>query len=627
MNHRGWKWVWIASAAALLAVGGCHKQQKQAQPKPLSPESVALRAMADQARLDTMRWPNFSDLKKPVEDVYAAHDFEPVWLKGKQPTEQARQMIAAFAACSADGLDPEDYDSAPSGAAQNGSRWAARAATIRTTHDRAAFDMAMTVSAMRYLNDEHNGRVDPKRFNFGVDINQKRYDLAKFLTEKIIASNNVGAVLETAPPQSNEYRRTLAAYRHWVELAKQDPGGGLPLVERQLKAGDAYPGAARMRELLVLDGDLKEEAAQADASTSQQKRYDPGWAAAVRHFQFHHGLQADGKVGPPTIVAMNVPTEERVHQLAIALERWRWLPDVYQNAPIFVNLPEFKLRVYSDEPPPALDLKPEVPEDVAVVHASERPAPADMTSDHTKIALEMNVVTGKAGIKPPEKPGQQPEDHQTPMLVNLMRYLIFRPYWSVPIDITQREVLPGIAKDPNYLAEHDFEIVDHRKKPVMYTPKLDKPLLHGELMVRQDAGPDNSLGLVKFMFPNPYSIYLHSTPAVGLFTRTRRDYSHGCVRVEKPLALAAWVLRDRAEWTPDKIDEAMNTGDDNKAVGLKQTIPVTIFYDTAYVEPDGTIDFTRDIYGYDRLLDETLAVGRPYPTKAIAPVVDVHDER
>ena len=244
-----------------------------------------------------------------------------------------------------------------------------------------------------------------------------------------------------------------------------------------------------------------------------------------------------------------------------------------------------------------------------MVHASERPAPADMTSDHTTIAMEMNVVTGKAGILPPKKKGEQPEDHQTPMLVNLMRYLIFRPYWSVPIDITQREVLPGIAKDPDYLTEHNFEIVDRHKKTVEYTPKLDAKLLHGDLMVRQDAGDDNSLGLVKFMFPNPYSIYLHSTPAVGLFSRTRRDFSHGCVRVEKPLALAAWILRDRQEWTPDKIDEAMNTGDDNKAVGLKQTIPVTIFYTTAYVEPDGTVDFTHDIYGYDKLLDETLALG------------------
>ena len=633
-NHRGWKWVWITSAAALLLVGGCRKKgAPPAQPKPASPESLALHAMTDQARLDPMRWPNFADLKKPVEDFYGAHDFEPAWLKGNKPTPQAKQMIAAFAACGTDGLDPEDYDSAPSNAAPESSRWPARMASIHTAQDRAAFDMAMTVSAMRYLNDEHNGRVNPKRFNFGVDINQKRYDLAEFLTERIIASNNVGAVLMTVPPQSNEYKRTLAAYRHWAELAKQDPGGGLPPVGRQLKPGDAYAGAARMRELLILDGDLKDDAATTDAPTTETprkivaKRYEPGWAAAVRHFQFHHGLQADGKIGPPTIAAMNVPTADRVHQLAIALERWRWLPDLYQNAPVFVNLPEFKLRIYSAEPPPALDQKPEGSEDVAVVHASEQPTPADMTSDHTTIALEMNVITGKAGIKPPEKKGEQPEDHQTPMLVNMMRYLIFRPYWSVPIDITQREVLPGIAKDPNYLTEHNFEIVDHRKKTVEYSPKLDSLLLHGKLMVQQDAGGDNSLGLVKFMFPNQYSIYLHSTPTVWLFQRTRRDFSHGCVRVEKPLALAAWVLRDRAEWTPDKIDEAMNIGDDNKTVGLKQAIPVTIFYDTAYVEPDGTVDFTRDIYEYDKLLDETLALGRPYPIKAIAPVVDVHDER
>jgi len=645
--------MWIASAAALLAVGGCRKKSTEpAPPKLASPESVALHAMADHARLDAMRWPNFADLKKPVEDFYGAHGFEPVWLNGKKPTMQARQMMAAFAACGTDGLNPEDYDSAPSDAArdsvpadvaQHSSRWADRAGAIHTAQDRAAFDMAMTVAAMRYLNDEHNGRVNPARFNFGIDINQKRYDLAKFLTEKIISSDNVGAVLVTVPPQSNEYKRTLAAYRHWIELAKQDPGGGLPQVARQLKPGDAYAGAERMRALLVLDGDLKDDVSPTnapDSETSQttaSKRYEPAWTTAVRHFQFHHGLQADGKIGPPTIAAMNVPTAERVHQLAIALERWRWLPDLYQNAPVFVNLPEFKLRVYSNDPMPPLPLiagrgdgaatNPAGMADVAVVHASEQPAPADMTSDHTTIALEMNVITGKAGIKPPEKKGEQPEDHQTPMLVNLMRYLIFRPYWSVPIDITQREVLPGIAKDPDYLAEHNFEIVDRRRQTVEYSPKLDSLLLHGKLMVQQDAGDDNSLGLVKFMFPNSYSIYLHSTPTVWLFQKTRRDFSHGCVRVQKPLALAAWVLRDRAEWTPDKIDEAMNIGDDNKTVGLKQTIPVAIFYDTAYVEPDGTVDFTRDIYQYDKLLDETLALGRPYPIKPIAPVVDVHDER
>ena len=170
----------------------------------------------------------------------------------------------------------------------------------------------------------------------------------------------MGAVLVTVPPQSNEYKRTLAAYRHWVELAKQDPGGGLPQVARQMKPGDAYAGAERMRALLVLDGDLKDDAAAPDAPDRIRRRKRRR-SAMNRRGRRRCGtsssimdLQADGKIGPPTIAAMNVPTAERVHQLAIALERWRWLPDLYQNAPIFVNLPEFKLRVYSNEPMPPL---------------------------------------------------------------------------------------------------------------------------------------------------------------------------------------------------------------------------------------------------------------------------------
>ena len=614
---RGWRRVWIACGAAVLLAAGCHKAQKTTeptQPKPPSPESVALHGMSDRARLDAMRWPNFADLKKPVETFYGEHNFEPVWLQGNAPTAQAKQMMAAFAACGKDALEPEDYDS---------SRWTARTAAIHSDRDRATFDMAMTVNAMRYLNDEHNGRINPKRFNFGIDINQKRYDLPQFLTDKIIASGNVGAVLVTVPPQSNEYKRTLDAYRRYVELAKQDPGGGLPLPGRQLKPGDAYAGAARMRALLVLDRDLS-----ADAPETEANRYDPALVVAVKHFQYHHGLTADGKIGPPTIDAMNVPTAERMHQLEITLERWRWLPDAYQSAPIFVNLPEFKLRVYSDSPLPEQDKDGGADDpDGGLVPTAHAATNEPIENDHTKIALEMNVVTGKSGIKASDKPNEQPEDHQTPMLVNQMRYLIFRPYWSVPIDITKREVLPGIARDPGYLATHNFEVVDHHQHPVAYTSADDFKLLHGQLTVRQNAGLDNSLGLVKFMFPNPYSIYLHSTPAVGLFSRTRRDFSHGCVRVQQPVKLATWILRDRTEWPQNKIEDAMNTGTDNKTVLLKQPIAVAIFYATAYVEPDGTIDFTHDIYRYDKLLDETLAVGRPYPLKPIAPVVDVHDER
>ena len=609
MRRRGWQCLGFTAAAALLLVAGCRKKTGPVPAPPPSPVSIALHGMADESRVRELRWPKFDALKKPVEEFYAAHQYEPVWLKGNQPTEQARQMMAAFAACAADGLDPEDYDS---------SRWPQFAAGIHNDRDRAAFDMAMTVDAMRYLNDEHNGRVSPKRFNFGIDLTQKRYDLAQFLTDKLITAKNVGAVLNQVPPQSEEYRRTLAAYRHYVELAKQDPGGGLPVPARQLKPGDPYAGGARLRELLMLYGYLPAD----DATQTAANRYDPALAPAVKRFQFHHGLTADGKIGPPTIAALNVPTAQRVHQLAIALERWRWLPDVYQDAPVFVNLPEYKLRIFSNLPFPP----PDTSDQPKLATVASEPPPED-AHDHTRIALEMNVVTGKAGILAPQKPGEAPEDHQTPMLVNLMRYLIFRPYWSVPIDITQRELLPHMAEDPSYLATHGFEVVDRRQKPVVYTKADEAKLLHGQLMVRQTAGDENSLGLVKFMFPNPYSIYLHSTPAVGLFTRTRRDFSHGCVRVQQPELLAQWVLRDRPEWAADKIEEAMNDGDDNKVVPLKKPIPVVIFYDTAYVEPNGTIDFTQDVYGYDRLLDETLAEGRPFPTKPLVPVVDVHDER
>ncbi len=593
----------------MLAIAGCHRQQAPAGPKPLTPEAIALHQIAAQTRLEGMRWPNFADLAKPVDAFYAAHEYEPVWSKGSRPTEQARQMMAAFSHAAADALDPEDYDS---------SRWAARDHALNTPEERAAFDMEMTVAAMRYVNDEHNGRVDPKRFHFGINLDQKRYDLASFLSDHIVRSGNVWAELVAVQPQSSEYKRTLNAYRHWTVLAGQDHGGGLPDPHRQLKPGEPYAGGARLRELLVLDGDLS-----TDAAETAPDHYDPALARAVKHFQYHHGLQADGKVGSPTIDALNVPTAERAHQLAIAVERWRWLPDAYQAAPVFVNLPEFKLRIYSDAPLPEPPKENDEGSLLPVAHAETLP----LENDHARIALEMNVVVGKSGIKAGEKPGDKPEDHQTPMLVNQMRYLIFRPYWSVPVDITKREVLPGIAKNPTYLEDHDFSIVDRHQKPLVYTAAMNKRLEAGELWVRQDAGPENSLGLVKFMFPNPYSIYLHSTPAVGLFTRTRRDFSHGCVRVQKPAELASWILRDRSEWPVDKIQEAMETGDDNKTVGLKKSIPVVIFYATAYVEADGTIDFTRDIYEYDKLLDETLAQGRPYPTKPITPEVDVHDER
>jgi murein L,D-transpeptidase YcbB/YkuD len=202
----------------------------------------------------------------------------------------------------------------------------------------------------------------------------------------------------------------------------------------------------------------------------------------------------------------------------------------------------------------------------------------------------------------------------------MMKYLIFRPYWNVPVDIARKELVPHIEANRSYLETKNFETVNSKGQPVPYTAKL---VAQGGVMVREKPGPKNSLGLVKFMFPNQYDIYLHSTPATELFNRTRRDFSHGCVRVQEPEQLAAWLLQDQKDpqnpdggnWTLEGVHEAMTNGPDNHQVNLKTPIPIVIFYMTAEVEEDGHVHFFDDIYGYDEELQKVLEKGPPYPIK------------
>lgn len=270
---------------------------------------------------------------------------------------------------------------------------------------------------------------------------------------------------------------------------------------------------------------------------------------AVKHFQGRHGLEPDGIIGPLTLHALNVPLAERVRQMEFAIERWRWLPRAFPYPAIIINIPEFELR--------ALD-------------ASGR------------VALRMKVIVGQAN------------GHQTPVFSAVMTHLIFSPYWDVPDSIVSDELLPKVAEDPQYLASHDYELV---------------PLGLGGFRIRQAPGPDNALGGVKFLLPNEYSIYLHATPAVTLFSKSRRDFSHGCIRVEKPEELAQWALRSTAGWDREHIREAM-TGEQPLRVNLSSPIPVFVVYQTVVVEEDGEVRFFNDIYGHDASLEEVLAAGR-----------------
>ena len=459
------------------------------------------------------------------------------------------------------GLIPEDYDA---------SRWAER---VKALNDKSAdaislFDVAMTVNVMRYISDLRIGRVNPSHFNFEVPVQEKKYPLAEFVSDNAVDATDVPKLITSVEPDSEEYRKTEQALAHYLELAKQqqDEGGEpLPVVAKTVTIGETYPATGALLARLQLEGDAAEDVTLDAASTV----FNSSLSAAVKSYQHRHGIAEDGKLTPQTIKSLNVPMTDRVAQLQDSLERWRWLPDPYLHAPLMVNLPEFVLRGYDP--------------------------------DH-KLDFTMRVVVGKVM-------GQ----HETPVFTHMMKYLVFRPYWNVPVDIARKELVPHMTANHGYLASKNFEVTNN--KGVVQTDFTAKQVAQGAVMVREKPGPKNSLGLVKFIFPNQYDIYLHSTPAVSLFERTRRDFSHGCIRVQKPVDLATWVLQDQGSWDEDKVEEAMNSGPDNKTVSLKTPLPIVIFYLTAIASDDGHTHFFDDIYGYDSEMEKVFVKGPPYPIK------------
>jgi murein L,D-transpeptidase YcbB/YkuD len=536
----------------------------QAPPLPQAPVpqgvSDRLREIASAGKLPAMARPDFSDYRLHFQHAYDTSNYAPLWLTGNQPTAQATVIIGLLQNSLHKGLNPDDYDA---------SRWQGRLDSLKAPNDLtlAEFDAALTVAVMRYISDLHIGRVNPTNFNFGIDIETKKYDLPQFVTQDVQHAVNVQAVLEQVEPPYDGYKRTMAALQHYLEMAAAGDGAPVPDVAKSVGVGDAYPGAAQLAARLKQFGDLPADA----AVNSDNHAYDATLSGGVKSFQARHGLSPDGKLGTDTVKQLNVPLATRVVQLEDALERWRWLPPQFPQPPVVANIPEFVVRAFD--------------------------------ADH-KVAFSSNVVVGKAMRT------------QTPVFAKDMRYIVFRPYWNITPSITRGEIVPHLTKDRSYLARKNMEVYDSSGRVITDGAVSDEVLAQlrtGKLMVRQKPGKDNSLGLVKFIFPNENNVYLHSTPAQELFSRSRRDFSHGCVRVEKPAELAAWLLRDQPPWTLEKVQQAMQSGPDNQQVNLKTPVPVLIFYITAVVQEDGSVHFFDDIYGFDKSLNAVLAKGPPYP--------------
>ena len=533
--------------------------------EPLGPEGQAsLHAILEAGSLTDLRWPDFSDHRDDVVKFYEAYGDALPWVREMGATPQARAMIAVLQSAGEKGLSADDYD---------GLRWPGRLARLRPATenpketDLVRFDVALTISAMRYISAVHIGRVNPQHLDFGVDVAERRYNLPEFLREHVVHVPNVPGALEQVEPPYPGYQRTIRALGRYREIARQDNGEPLPSIKKPIRPGDSYPGVPRLARLLRLVGDLPEGAALQPDNTI----YEDVLVNAVKSFQERHGLTPDGLIDARTLAELNVPLSRRVRQMELTLDRWRWLPDEYQHSPIVVNVPEFRLRAYDDQ---------------------------------FKIAVTMKVVVGKAY-----------GGHNTPIFMSKMRSVIFRPYWNVPLSIATAEIIPDLKRNPAYLTKENMEVVDDHGNIISsgeVTDEILQEVRDGKLSFRQKPGAENSLGLIKFLFPNEYDVYMHDTPATELFSKSRRDFSHGCIRLEKPVDLAVWVLRDNVGWDIDHIRAAMN-GTKTEEVKLAHPISVLIVYGTVIVSEDGVVHFYDDIYGHDAALERALEKGYPYP--------------
>jgi murein L,D-transpeptidase YcbB/YkuD len=395
------------------------------------------------------------------------------------------------------------------------------------------------------------------------------FDAAAVLREALAARDLPAAVRRAAPAlaQYERLREALARYRTLVEHpAWAQPLPALPLKmqgrarARALEPGQPWAGLPMLAARLQALGDLGDPGQAASHPTV----LDDTLVAAVQRFQTRHGLDPDGVVGRSTWTALQVAPAARVRQLELALERLRWMPLVDAPRRIVVNVPEFVLRAYE-------------------VH-----------DGRVQVRATMKVIVGRA------------LETRTPLIHGEMRTIEFQPFWNVPPSIARKELVPRLRRSGGaaYWAREGFEFVGGGvPDSTLDEARLDA-VMAGRMRIRQRPGPRNALGDIKFVFPNRESIYLHHTPATALFERARRDFSHGCIRVEQPVALALFALQGLPGWDEARVRRAMES-DPPSTVALAEPVPVLIAYGTALVKA-GQVHFFEDLYGHDRALDEAL---------------------
>jgi L,D-transpeptidase YcbB len=511
-----------------------------------------------------------SDIRRLAADnpqlrtLYEPAAYEPLWFhRDGTLRSSGRDALRLLRHAADDGLDPADYVLDGSAGAPADEHDAAAQAGTSAALDVGSRDVVLSELLLRFVGDLHVGRVDPRDIGFQLNVARNGHDIAA-LVQRAVAGGRLVASVYALRPRDPQYAALAAELPRYRALAARDVGAPLPVVHR-VRPGEPYAGLAALWQRLVLLGDAPADLVAPDTDGV----YRDDLVDAVRRFQRRHGLEPDGVLGARTFEALAVPVEWRVRQIELAMERLRWLPHQGSERLIVVNIPMFRLSAWDTIPPVGMP------------------------------GFSTGVIVGKA------------VSTETPVFTATLNEIIFRPYWNVPRSIVRTEVLPALARDPAYFEKHDMELVagesDHAPVVAATADNIAR-LRAGQVRLRQRPGPKNSLGRIKFSFPNENDVYMHATPAQALFARSRRDFSHGCVRVEDPVGLAAWVLNDPA-WDRAAITAAMDASVSSR-LSVRPAIRVMLLYTTAAKRFDtGELVFAPDIYGHDARLDAALRDG------------------
>ncbi len=491
-----------------------------------------------------------------VRQFYHERAYQSIWVEADYTTAGADELIEVIHSAYREGLVFPGY-------------YISTIESLRYSpkeKDRAWLDVVLTDAFISYAIQAGRGQLDP----YSLQENWK-YKLpivdALQLLRTALASEDVAGVLRGLSPQQAGYRRLVESLDFYTGIKQQGGWPQISIYSSPLSKDMQTEEVVLLRERLTITGDLAPNA-------SQHALFDYELEAAVQHFQKRHGIDADGVVGQKTRFALHAPVEKRIQQITANLERWRWLPRDMGDRHIRVNTAAFELQAI----------------------------------EYDQSVLSMRVVVGKT-------------KNQTPSFSEDMQYLVLNPYWNVPNSIARDELIKKEQARPGYLAGKNIRVLSGNSKgtQILNPDEIDwsayKGMRNLPIKLRQDPGSKNALGKIKFMLPNKYSIYLHDTPSKSFFEKLQRTYSHGCVRVQDPLALADYVLGD--DWQADAIQQVIARGK-NKYIKLPESIPVHIVYQTVWVNAAGEINFRKDLYSNDRQIMAHLPAARTATQTAVA---------